>query len=137
MGLKTKIAIGASVALLLYAEKQRKNDTPKIFYKKKLIGGHNGLAIFPIGIFIKESERNNKMLLDHEMVHWKQFQREGFIPFLVKYGIEAFKKGYDHNKYEIEARTLSGERPKCVQNYTSCVKCGVAATVNNPNFRNK
>ena len=137
MGLKTKIVGLGAIAFLMYARRQRKNNNPKIFYRKKLIGGYNGYAAFPFGIFIKESERNNKMLLEHEMVHWRQFQKEGFLPFLINYSIESINKGYDNNSYEIEARLLSGEKPECIENYTACVKFGCANTVENKNFRNK
>ena len=135
MKLQTKLIAGGIVAFLIYAEKQRKNNNPKIFIRKKLIGGYNGYAAIPFGIFIKESEKDNKMLIEHEMVHWRQFQREGLIPFLINYGLEALKNGYDKNKYEIEARELSGEKKECVTNYTECIRLGLAETVNNPQFR--
>lgn len=135
MELQTKLIAGGIVAFLLYAEKQRHNDSPKIFIRKELIGGYNGYAAFPLGIFIKESEKDNKMLMDHEMIHWKQFQREGIIPFLINYSLEALKNGYDKNPYEIEARNLSGEKQECLTNYTDCVRLGIAETVNNPNFK--
>ena len=130
-----KVLLFGAVGFLIYAELQRKNNNPNIFYRKKLFGNYNGYAAFPIGIFIKESEKDNKMLHDHEMVHWKQFQREGFLPFLLKYGWEALTKGYDANKFEIEARELSGEKEECFTNYTSCVREGFARTVKNTNFR--
>mgnify|MGYP003676520526 CR=1 FL=1 len=129
-----KVAAISIAAFLLYAERQRKNDNPPIFYRKKLVGNYNGYA-FPFGIFIKESERNNKMLLEHELIHWRQFQENGFIPFLISYAIEALTKGYDNNPYEIEARLLSGEQNECLLNYTNCVRSGTAATVQNKNFR--
>lgn len=135
MKLQTKLIAGGIVAFLLYAERQRKNNKPKIFIRKKLIGGYNGYAAFPFGIFIKESEKDNKMLIEHEMVHWKQFQREGLLPFLINYGLEALKNGYDKNIYEIEARELSGEKKQCLTNYTDCVRFGFAKTVTNPQFR--
>ena len=130
-----KVAAISIAAFLLYAERQRKNDNPPIFYRKKLVGNYNGYAAFPFGIFIKESERNNKMLLEHELIHWRQFQENGFIPFLISYAIEALTKGYDNNPYEIEARLLSGEQNECLLNYTNCVRSGTAATVQNKNFR--
>ncbi|HRP54812.1 DUF4157 domain-containing protein [Agriterribacter sp.] len=40
----------------------------------------------------------------HELKHVEQFSRYGFIPFIARYTIEAIKKGYRNNKYEIEAR---------------------------------
>jgi len=112
---------------------QRKNFNPKIFLRNNLVNNYNGYIIPPFGVFIKESEKDNQALIEHEMTHWKQFQREGIIPFLINYSMEAFKNGYDKNKYEIEARTL--EDDYCKENYTECVRNGTAKTVYNPNFR--
>jgi hypothetical protein len=47
MKLQTKLIAGGIVAFLIYAEKQRKNNNPKIFIRKKLIGGYNGYAAIP------------------------------------------------------------------------------------------
>ncbi len=133
----TKITLGAiGLGLLtfhLYCKKQRKNDTPKVFYRKKLVNNYNGYVVPPFGVYIKESERDNLPLLEHELVHWKQFQREGLLPFLINYSKEAINKGYDANPYEIEARTV--ESDYCKENYTECIRTGQAVTAFNPNFR--
>lgn len=123
----------AAVSFIAYCVKQRKNDNPKVFYRKRLINNYNGYIMPPFGVFIKESEKNNAALLEHEMMHWKQFQREGLLPFAINYAVEAMRKGYDKNPYEIEARTV--ETGYCKENYTECVRCGKAKTVYNPNFR--
>lgn len=131
-----KILIGGSVAvvaLMIYCLKQRKNDNPKIFYRKKLVNNYNGYILPPFGIFIKESEKDNTALIDHEKIHWKQFQREGLGSFLFNYTKEALSKGYDQNSYEMEARTV--ESDYCKNNYTECVRTGQAVTAHNPNFR--
>lgn len=129
------ILIGGSVLLVfaVYCKIQRKNDSPKIFYRKRLFGEMNARMIPPFGIVIKESEKNNSALIEHEMVHWGQFQKEGLIPFLFNYAKENKKFGYDQNKYEIQARTV--ENKYCKQNYTQCVRNGMAKTVYNPKFR--
>lgn len=127
---------GASLALIAFAaycERQRKNNQPKIFFKEKLFNNYHGFTIPPFGIFIKESEKNNTALLEHELVHWQQFQREGLLPFIINYGKQAITKGYDKNPYEIEARTV--ETDYCKENYTECVRLGLAKTVYNSNFR--
>jgi hypothetical protein len=123
---------GGVILLAIYNCIQKRNNNPKIFYRKTLIGGFNGFIIPPFGIFIKESERDNKLLLEHEMVHWKQYQREGLIGFPLNYAIEAIQKGYDKNKYEIEARFR--EDCYCQENYTECIRTG-KATAYNPKFR--
>jgi hypothetical protein len=130
-----KILLGLSaLGLLAYSEKQRKNDSPPVFFKKSLPGNYNGFIIPPFGIFITERNRNNVKLMEHEMVHWKQFQREGLIKFIIGYSIEAITKGYDKNKYEVEAR-FNEDDPYCVTNNTECVRTGRSIVVNNPNFR--
>jgi len=111
----------------------RDTDQPKVFYRKRLFNNYNGYIVPPFGIFIKESERDNTALMEHELMHWKQFQREGFAAFLFHYGKEAYQKGYDKNPYEIEARTV--ETGYCKENYTDCVRSGKAVTVHNPQFR--
>ena len=40
----------------------------------------------------------------HEVAHVRQFQRYGFLWFSVLYLVEYARKGYYHNRYEIEAR---------------------------------
>ena len=131
-----KLAITGIVGILgfaLYCFNQRKNNTPKIFYRKRLVNNYNGYNIPPFGIFIKESEKDNKALIEHEKIHWKQFQKEGLIPFLFNYSKEQITEGYDKNKYEIEARTV--EDDYCKLNYTECVRNGTAKTADNPYFR--
>lgn len=134
---KKQILVGTGIvggiAFWLYCRKQRKNDNPRIFYRKRLFNNYNGYVVPPFGVFIKESEKDNAALLEHELVHWKQFQREGLLPFLVNYSKEAANKGYDLNPYEIEARTV--ESDYCKENYTECIRTGKAITAFNPNFR--
>jgi hypothetical protein len=131
------ILIGTSIigtiVFIAYCMKQRKNDNPKIFLRKKLVNNYNSNMLPPFGVFIKESEKDNQVLIEHELMHWNQFQRDGLIPFLVNYSKEASQKGYDKNLYEIEARTK--ETGYCKENYTECVRNGTAKTVYNPNFR--
>ena len=129
------ILIGGSVLLVfaIYCKMQRKNDSPKIFYPKKPLGGYNGYIVPPFGVVIKESEKENAALLEHEMVHWRQFQNEGLLRFGYNYLKEAKKVGYDGNKYEKEARTV--ENDYCKNNYTECVRSGWSKTVYNPEFR--
>ena len=121
------------IAFILWCSRQKRNDEPKVFYRKRLPGNYNGFALYPVGIFIREGERENTALLEHELTHWKQFQREGFLPFLLRYSMAAKKEGYDLNPYEIEARGV--ESDFCKTNYTECVRTGQSKTVFNPDFR--
>lgn len=43
-------------------------------------------------------------LRKHEEVHWEQYKKHGRFLFPILYLIEMIKKGYQDNKYEIEAR---------------------------------
>jgi hypothetical protein len=131
-----KITIGSVLgitALSLYMRTFRK-ENPPIFYPKGLPFGYNGFVVPPFGVFIREKHKESKELLLHELVHWQQYQREGMLPFLFNYTSEALTKGYDKNPYEIEARY--NESDFCKENYTHCVKNGLAKTVHNPDFRN-
>jgi hypothetical protein len=46
----------------------------------------------------------NKAWLKHELCHIEQFKQHGYVLFILKYLWESLKKGYYHNKYEVEAR---------------------------------
>lgn len=118
---------------LIWNEYSKRNNKPPIFNFKNLPFNYNGFILPPLGIFIKTSEKQNQNLIDHEMMHWKQYQREGLLNFLSNYSKENKAKGYDLNKYEIEARF--NENDFCKVNYTECVRKGLAKTVYNPNFR--
>jgi hypothetical protein len=121
------------VAFYIYIKKQQENKNPKIFYRKKLFNNYNGYILPPFGIFIKESEKNNVALFEHEKIHWEQFSRMGILNFALSYFNQTVKNGYDKNIFEIEARKIEDEY--CKLNYTECVRKGISKTVYNPNFR--
>lgn len=132
MNRTSKIMLVATIGLVWYNHRQKKNDRPKVRYVEWLPFNLNGLMLPPFGIFIKKEHRGNKNLVLHELVHWKQYQREGLLGFLLGYAKEQ-SKGYDNNRYEIEARYM--ETDFCRSNYTYCVRNGLSRTVNNKNFR--
>ena len=86
----------------------------------------------PFGILITKKNRNSKDLLNHELIHWEQ-QKKGGLSFYIDYLKENLTKGYDENKYEINARI--NESCFCKTNYTHCVRNGLAKSAHNPNFR--
>ncbi len=47
---------------------------------------------------------NEKKWLKHEACHIRQFQENGFLPFIVKYLWESIQHGYFNNRFEAEAR---------------------------------
>jgi hypothetical protein len=67
-------------------------------------------------ILVKHHVMNNKQLLEHELVHVKQWRKLGifFIPAYIWASIVAAfkygpKSGYRMNKFEVEARKEAGE----------------------------
>jgi hypothetical protein len=52
----------------------------------------------------REEFLNDRRWLRHELKHVEQFQRYGFTRFIFLYLREWVKKGYENNKYEVEAR---------------------------------
>lgn len=47
-------------------------------------------------------------LLDHEMVHMRQWEKGKWFGFFFKYLYYHFRYGYENNPYEVEARKMSG-----------------------------
>lgn len=45
----------------------------------------------------------------HELKHVEQFNRYGFLPFIVMYLAECIRKGYWENRFEVEARAAEDE----------------------------
>lgn len=130
-----KLAIGSIVALAIYNEFQKRNNTPKVYISNIITGKYNARTLPPFGIFIKPEHSKNNMLIKHELVHWQQYQKEGLLNFIKNYCKAHSQFGYDLNPYEIEARLLSGEKQSCIHNYTQCVRNGNALTVNSNTFR--
>lgn len=62
------------------------------------------LMIPYIGVFIKKQYENDHTLLEHEMIHWRQFKRMGAIVFLIRYVLQFVFIGYDSMPFELEAR---------------------------------
>jgi hypothetical protein len=131
IGIFFLVVIGIIILIVQYSD-YTINNTPRIIYKKKLLNNYNGFILPPFAIYIKESERNNLALHQHELEHWKQYQNEG-MSFLINYGIFSKKYGYDRNPYEINARLV--ENGYCKLNYTECVRNGMSKTAYNPEFR--
>lgn len=96
---------------------------------KKLPFNYNAITVPPFGIF---STSNEVALIEHERVHWQQYQRMGLLPYYINYAIGS-AQGYDANPMEMEAR--ANETDYCRANYTACVRSGQAKTIANPRFR--
>lgn len=120
------------IAFLIYSERQRVK-CPGIYFRKKILLGYNARAIAPFGIYIKESEKTNQALLEHELIHWRQFQDLGLVRFYAKYFYQLARFGYDRAPMEIQAR--ANESEYCKLNYTECARSGQSLTVKNSSFR--
>lgn len=57
----------------------------------------------------RETFLRNSSWVAHELCHIRQFEEHGFFRFLWLYAVESFRKGYYHNKYEVEARKRANE----------------------------
>lgn len=130
MNHNTAIVIG--LGTMIVDRIQRAREMPPIFIWESLPFGHNAMTIPPIGIFIKRSEQNNDLLLQHELIHWRQYQDRGTLMFYVDYFL-GLLAGYDDHPMEKEARYLESDFAQ--QHYTYSVRNGLAATVYNPDFR--
>jgi hypothetical protein len=52
----------------------------------------------------REDFLNNEHWVRHEVAHIKQYLELGFFTFIALYLIENFKKGYENNRFEVDAR---------------------------------
>jgi hypothetical protein len=52
----------------------------------------------------KEEFLNNQRWVRHEVAHIKQYKKFGFVRFIILYLLETFNKGYEYNRFEVEAR---------------------------------
>jgi hypothetical protein len=53
----------------------------------------------PVEVF-----RKDERWVRHELKHVEQFLRYGFFTFMFLYAWESLRKGYYHNRFEVEAR---------------------------------
>lgn len=52
----------------------------------------------------KESFLSNERWVKHELKHVEQFRHYGYFTFILLYLAESLKRGYYHNRFEVEAR---------------------------------
>lgn len=52
----------------------------------------------------KEDFLNNQCWVRHEVAHVKQYLELGLFRFLALYLLETFNKGYQNNRFEVDAR---------------------------------
>ena len=83
---------------------------PKIYYTNFILPPFRGMCIPPFGIFIKKEYKGNEMILDHDLIHWKQYKRMGLFMFYFRYFIQLIIIGYDTMPMEMEARQNEGKK---------------------------
>jgi len=52
----------------------------------------------------RENFLKNTRWVRHEVAHVKQYARLGLVRFVVLYLLESFNKGYENNRFEVDAR---------------------------------
>jgi hypothetical protein len=132
---KKHILFGIASILLIDYLIARINKTPKITYKEKLPFNYNAQTLPPFDIKVQSEDRDNQLLIQHELVHWQQYRKTGAIIYYLKYTLQKAIFGYDKMPMEVEARKQIGESEYCQNNYTECVRNGKSITIKEQNFR--
>lgn len=133
MKAKKALLIGGSILALHLLLKHLRKADPSIILVDKLPNNYNASTVPPFGIYVAKDYANNLALIEHEKIHWQQYQRMGLLNYYLQYFAQKSKFGYDNMPMEIEAR--KNESDFCKRNYTSCVRNGSSLTVTNKNFR--
>jgi len=87
-------------------------EKPRIYYVHWVLSPYRAMTIPPFGIFIRRQYRGNKRIINHDMIHWKQYQRMGLFRFYFQYFKEFLTCGYNKMPMEIEARYEESEDTK-------------------------
>ncbi len=85
---------------------------PEIYYVQRVLPPYRAVTIPPFGIFISRQYKGNEKILNHEMVHWNQYQKMGFFAFYFKYFFQRLTIGYNEMPMEMEARYEEDEYTK-------------------------
>ena len=79
--------------------------TPRIRFRHwlfRLPGMMDAIVLYPYILFRGNS--TTPQLYRHELEHFYQVQRDGFLRFYIRWLWLTFRRGYWNNPYEIEAR---------------------------------
>ena len=63
----------------------------------------HALPFLGLMTFTGPRERASEPLIKHELIHYYQAQREGWLMWNIRYYLELYRVGYMSNRYEIEA----------------------------------
>ncbi len=95
-----------SIALVSMSIFSIKED--KIYYIPfDIPGSQMAATIPPFGTFIESKYKKDKSILKHELAHWVQYERMGFVGFYTTYLKEYAKYGRKYGPMEKEARMMS------------------------------
>ena len=92
-----------------------KNRGMKVIHVKTIYLPFRGICLAPFCIIIRKNYKGNFGLLRHEVIHWKQAKKMGYLFFYLRYLIQLLICGYDNMPIELEAR--QGESHYGMWNY--------------------
>ena len=61
------------------------------------------ITLAPFAILVKPEYADDKVVINHERIHWMQQKKGWYIGFYVQYFVEWVFKGYRNISFEIEA----------------------------------
>lgn len=82
---------------------------PRVHVVKWLPFGAVGLCLYP-DVWVKHGWQHDKCLMAHEMVHFKEQEAEGLLPWLAQYLV--LRLWYAGREHPFEARAYA-EEAKC------------------------
>jgi hypothetical protein len=85
--------------------------TPRIRFRHwlfRLPGMMGGIVLYPYILFRQGHGSVMRQLYRHELEHFYQVQRDGWLRFYVRWLWFTFRHGYWDNPYEVEAREAEG-----------------------------
>ena len=77
---------------------------PRIIYTNFILPPFRAMTVPPIAIFVKKEHKGNNDIIEHDLIHWRQYQRMGFLMFYLRYFLQLIIIGYDTMPMEMEAR---------------------------------
>lgn len=85
------------------------------FIKMVTFNWADGITLAPFGIYVKEKYLNDKVILNHEKIHWQQQLEMGIVFYYAWYFIEwTMRLPYDKNrayrKLSMEKESYANEK---------------------------
>jgi hypothetical protein len=75
----------------------------------KKLGSKKVAVVFGKTIHLFNTSREeflkNEKWVCHELAHVKQYEKYGFVRFMLLYLLESIRRGYRQNRYELEAKS--------------------------------